>query len=1132
MNSDSSSPDLIDVLVDEFVSRQLAGESPSMSEYCEKHPELADDIRELFPMMSIMQSAMSDSMGVGSADTLSSEQIGDYLIVREIGRGGMGVVYEAQHKQLGRPVALKVLARRLASNKRALARFHREARAVAKLHHTNIVPLFEVGDDDGQSFLTMQLIRGTSLDQMIDQFQSNVMEPSGNRVDSKTSSSDTDSSKKMHASGHSESGIGQDSLHDSSHGIIDLLKSSSGGSESRSSHGGGKRFRAAVRVALQIAEALKYAHGRGIIHRDVKPSNILLDENGVVWLTDFGLAKSDEDEQSEDLTQTGDFLGTMRYMAPERFRGECDERADIYALGLTLYEMLTGKEVFESLDRLKLMRMIDESEPTSPRAIDPRIPRDLETIVLKSISKDPSSRYKSAGALAEDLRRFIQDRPIKARRHTMAERQVRWSRRNKSLAAAFSGIATLLVLMVVGLSIANIRESGLLKQSDTARQTAIERGDQLEQNLYFSDMNLAGQAASQTISIESLGPLLAKWVPEKVGRELRGWEWYYLSSLTKQMIYSSPRLFKGSFCWCWSVDYCPDGTEFVNTVNGWGIQIRNSAGEVLREKQMGSARFVHWSPDGTRIAVAGFGSPAKVLICDSQSLEIVIEFECADHGEIECARWSPDSSRIVVGGDAKFATEPFNLRIYDAATGELDQSFETSVAPRCADWSPDGSRIASGTGHTTDTRIRVWSTLTGKMLAELEGLEHDPYDIRWNPDGTKLAIAGSSPQVWHVDPKKENQLVVQAREFQSRSIAWHPLTDQLAVGCSDGSIQLLDGNTLKRTRTLKSHIDQIWSLAWRKGGTQLASSNLYSGRIDIWNVGPDDQNLVLHPQQSGFYRIPTQLAWLPDGNSLAGTYDLWNLSSGDRLKMDPDTTFEKLAVSLSDGRIAFGGQRPDVVVRTSDGLESQSMPGRVDTASAIGWSRDGQLTILSKKGHLSAWDAGGKRTIKSKQLHDDKGLHLQWSPDSRRVATTGIDNFIRVWDSSTWDLVWESRDELHPVSQVCWNADGSRMATSHDGILKIWNGETGEHLDTFDDIQEDFRSLDWSPDGSRLAVGSNSSLTVWDVQQKRVALRLTPGCGAVRWNPDGQRLAIGAAGVGTIRILDARPGYGADFIAH
>ena len=601
MTTDSSNSDLVGDLVDEFASRQHAGESPSITEYCQQYPDLADEIRELFPLVSIMESAKSESMGLGHADSSSPEQIGDYLIVREIGRGGMGVVYEAQQNQLGRTVALKVLAKRLVGNKRALARFHREARAVAKLHHTNIVPLFEVGEDDGQSFLTMQLIRGTSLDQLINQFQSSTSEPRGSRTDSQTDSANNDSQlikEPPTFSTDSQSSVAQGSLHDSSQGVINLLNSSSSGSETRSSYGGGKRYRAVARIALQIAEALRYAHGRGIIHRDVKPSNILLDENGVVWLTDFGLAKSGTDEPSEDLTQTGDFLGTMRYMAPERFRGECDERADIYALGLTLYEMLTGKEVFESSDRLKLMRMIDESEPTSPRSIDPRIPKDLETIVIKSISKDLESRYKSAGAMAEDLGRFIQDRPIKARRHTMTERLIRWSRRNKSLAAAFAGIATLLMMMFVGLSIANFRESGLRLQSDDAKLTALQRGDQLESNLYFSHMNLAGQAAGDVYGVNTIKGRLKQWHPDVIGRDLRGWEWYYLFSVSHRSRFASQPLKKdGTFRWCWYVNYNPDGSEFVNAVNGWGIQVRDSeTGDVVRELKTGSARYVDWSP--------------------------------------------------------------------------------------------------------------------------------------------------------------------------------------------------------------------------------------------------------------------------------------------------------------------------------------------------------------------------------------------------------------------------------------------------------------------------------------------------------------------------------------------------------
>jgi serine/threonine protein kinase len=203
----------------------------------------------------------------------------------------------------------------------------------------------------------------------------------------------------------------------------------------------GHYFRSVARIGHQVAEALAYAHDRGVVHRDIKPSNLLLDAAGVVWVTDFGLAKTDE----EGLTRTGDILGTIRYMAPERFRGACDARADIYALGLTLYELALLRPAFESPDRLKLIEQVRHQEPTRPRSIDPRIPRDLETIVLKAIDKDPQRRYSTAAALGEDLQRFVEDRPIRARRVSAAERLLRWGRRNKLVACL---LASLLVTLV------------------------------------------------------------------------------------------------------------------------------------------------------------------------------------------------------------------------------------------------------------------------------------------------------------------------------------------------------------------------------------------------------------------------------------------------------------------------------------------------------------------------------------------------------------------------------------------------------------------------------------------------------------------------------------------------------------
>ena len=408
-------------------------------------------------------------------------QVGDYRILREIGRGGMGVVYEAEQISLGRRVALKVLPGQVSGDRMILERFRREARAAARLHHTNIVPVYEVGQDGDVRFYAMQFIQGQGLDLVIDELR-RLRDRA--RSESRTRAAFEDQSPRHRAralppghrgpdtrrSGRGQRGVavhpdrsvrpwrpgpgaggslaidaGQDlagasrhrpgpdverpdrpaltrprprvrppatpTARDPAHPPAPALSSSASSSSSSAILPGGTQlssvesgrrmfFRSLAQIGRQVAGGLAYAHARGIVHRDIKPSNLLLDTEGVVWIADFGLAKGED----EGLTQSGDVLGTLRYMAPERFRGEGDARADVYALGLTLYELLTLRPGFDSADRLKLIEQIKTEEPPKPRSVDARIPRDLETIVLKAIEKDPKARYQSAEAMGEDLR--------------------------------------------------------------------------------------------------------------------------------------------------------------------------------------------------------------------------------------------------------------------------------------------------------------------------------------------------------------------------------------------------------------------------------------------------------------------------------------------------------------------------------------------------------------------------------------------------------------------------------------------------------------------------------------------------------------------------------------------------------
>jgi tetratricopeptide (TPR) repeat protein/tRNA A-37 threonylcarbamoyl transferase component Bud32 len=379
-----TSPDPLDQLVEEYIERCRTGESPSLGEYEARFPQDAARIRKLLPTIALMEQLKRGTRHAAGDEAFRPvpESVGEFRVVRELGRGGMGIVYEAIQESLGRAVALKVIPHVQLDMKR-LQRFQREAQAVAHLHHANIVPIFGVGEHEGLPYYVMQYIPGSGLDVLLGRWRKE--EP----------------------------------------------------------HGGERRWRFAAQVGVQAARALQYAHEQGVLHRDIKPANLLVDQQDTVWITDFGLAKL---TGHDDLTASGDVIGTLRYLAPEALHGRTDARSDVYSLGLTLYELLTLNPPFGELNASELLRQVSEGQPTRPRRLDPGIPRDLETIVLKAIAREPDRRYPTAGALADDLACFLEDRPIQARRATLLERTWRWARRNRTTAVLASAAAGSLVL--------------------------------------------------------------------------------------------------------------------------------------------------------------------------------------------------------------------------------------------------------------------------------------------------------------------------------------------------------------------------------------------------------------------------------------------------------------------------------------------------------------------------------------------------------------------------------------------------------------------------------------------------------------------------------------------------------------
>ncbi len=412
----SASPDpRVLPLAQEFMERYRRGERPTFDEYAERHPDLARDIRDLFPMLCVLEDlgpGRTESQAAAPSFELGPlQKLGEYRIIREIGRGGMGVVYEAEQETLKRLVALKVLPFPAFQDKRQLERFRIEALAAARLHHANIVPVFAVGEDRGLHFFAMQFIRGQTLAEVLNEVRRL------RQVDASKEPARIPSERL----GDSTTSIGADS--------------------------GAPYYRGVARLALQVAEALAYAHGEGILHRDIKPANLILDLQGQVWVTDFGLAKV---QDSGEFTVTGSLAGTIRYMAPERLRGSGDARSDVYSLGITLYELLTLRPAFTASERAEILHEIANHEPPPPRRLDAAIPRDLETVVLKAIAKESKDRYRSAAALADDLRRFLNREPVSARRASATERLWRWCQRKPALESLIGVSALLLIALAAG----------------------------------------------------------------------------------------------------------------------------------------------------------------------------------------------------------------------------------------------------------------------------------------------------------------------------------------------------------------------------------------------------------------------------------------------------------------------------------------------------------------------------------------------------------------------------------------------------------------------------------------------------------------------------------------------------------
>jgi WD40 repeat protein/serine/threonine protein kinase len=1026
---------LLDEVLGDYFDALESGRAPGRAELLTRYPSLAAELEAFFadedrlgrfaaPLRPAARAALARSI----TQEMPARPFAGYTLLRELGRGAMGVVYEAEQANPRRVVALKMIRDLRSAAPADVERFKNEAQAVAQLDHPHIVPIYEVGADDGQPYFTMKYLGGGSLADRLSDFAADP--------------------------------------------------------------------RAAARLMAAVARAVHHAHQRGVLHRDLKPANILLSPLSRLGgrgaggegdfephVADFGLAKRvDEPAPSaagSDLTQTGTPVGTPNYMAPEQAsgrRGAVTTATDVYGLGAILYALLTGRPPFRGETVLEVLERVKGHEPEPPRRLNPRVDRDLETVCLKCLAKDPTRRYASAAELADDLDRWLDGRPILARPVGRWDRLTRWCRRNPLVAGASAVAALSLGLAVVGLTVGLVLEARARKDADDHRVAAKQKTADLRLRVYPAYIHRAHELWQRGQLEESMAALAA-CEPRPGEEDLRRFEWYYLKNLAD----SRPRL--------------------LHTFPA----------------DRGVVYAAVFSPDGRLIATTG--EQSAIDLWDARTFERYARLE-GHSDDCNSLAFTPDGRLLASCGDDR------TVRLWDVAergevatlTGHTDEVQKVAV-------SPDGALLASaawdGTVHLWDvaarTRVDVLRCTTGKL-----------YGVAFSPDGKTLATCGPADptRVWDVATRRER---LQLREGDhALHCAFAPEELNLALTNNRDYVFLA-------TATTSGYV-QVWSSTER--GDYYRSLFPHSpGLRRFVQFGPDGSYVVscgdfplvqvcatltreVLTQFMAHEATPDQparvwgVAVSPDGRRLLtagsdGTAKLWALP--EYWPCQPYTRPKGL------GQSVIAPDAPAVAYEDSShrihiwGLGRGLKP---DALPFYAWRpTEGPLppwAFSPDERSLAFWGAPAPT---------DAGRLLVWDLDRREAATRPPWPEPRAASGT-------DRPPDHPYAVAFARRGASLLALDAGGTLVEWDRPAGRSHAWGLLGPSTYRGLSVTADGRTAVICSDRGWRPWDVERRQWAGAEVPATIVIVGHclaPDGKLLAV-CDRVGMVRILDAVSG--------